>query len=284
MLWLNQKKAAFNLGFDLDGETIWRNKTKSLPNGSAYLKGPSVGGYGPKKGALHILDILDEYGLKASFYAPALVVEEHAAVVEEILRRGHELGHHGWDHTGNYGATPEEQIATVEKCQELFLRRTGRKAVGCRPTTAELLPETVRWLCTDGGFTYMSMGCSRDYCGFYRIGEEETRAVNIPCRDVQMDDYVQTIYSNYPAVLPGLPRIGSYETVYNNWIRELEGMVRFGNSGSTAFHPQVSGTPGRSMMLRRLCEYLANSPDIWTATCEEIADYYRKVNGGDKHE
>lgn len=41
MIWPNQAKSAFNLGFDLDGETIWRNKARRLPGGDSFLKGPS---------------------------------------------------------------------------------------------------------------------------------------------------------------------------------------------------------------------------------------------------
>jgi len=33
MIWPNGAKCAFNLGFDLDGETIWRNKARRLPGG-----------------------------------------------------------------------------------------------------------------------------------------------------------------------------------------------------------------------------------------------------------
>ena len=38
MEWKNGAKSAFALGFDLDGETIWINKTRALPNGNAYIK------------------------------------------------------------------------------------------------------------------------------------------------------------------------------------------------------------------------------------------------------
>jgi peptidoglycan/xylan/chitin deacetylase (PgdA/CDA1 family) len=72
MLWPNGAKIAFNLGFDLDGDTIWRNKIKTLPNGPSYIKGPSIGQYGPKKGALRVMEILDEFGLKATWLFPPL--------------------------------------------------------------------------------------------------------------------------------------------------------------------------------------------------------------------
>ena len=100
MIWPNGAKCAFNLGFDLDGETIWRNKARRLPGGDSFLKGPSIGAYGPKKGALRILEILEEFGLKATWFIPAQMIEEHRETIEKILDGGHEIAHHGYDHKG----------------------------------------------------------------------------------------------------------------------------------------------------------------------------------------
>ena len=89
MRWPNGAKSAFAFGFDLDGDTIWRNKTKTLPKGSGYIKGPSIGQYGTKKGALRVLEILDEFSLKSTWFIPANIVMEHPGLVETILDRGH---------------------------------------------------------------------------------------------------------------------------------------------------------------------------------------------------
>ena len=84
---------------------------------------------------------------------------EHPGLVETILDRGHEIGHHGLDHTGEYGATFQEQRERIERCQEIFEKYTGRRALGFRPTGA-LLPETERWIYSEGGFVYSSAGVS----------------------------------------------------------------------------------------------------------------------------
>ena len=38
MIWPNGAKTAFSLGFDMDGDTIWLNKTRNLLNGDIDLK------------------------------------------------------------------------------------------------------------------------------------------------------------------------------------------------------------------------------------------------------
>ncbi len=273
--WPKGSKCAFNLGFDLDGETIWRNKARKLPGGEGFLKGPSIGAYGPKKGAARILEVLKEFELKATWFIPAVMIEEHQEIVEKILAEGHEIAHHGLDHTGRYGASLNEQQEYIGKCQETFLNYTGRLAYGIRPTGA-LLPETEKWLYREGGFRYSSAGTSGEGDGYYCVDGERTEGINIPCRDEQMDDYVQTVFHNYPAVLEGMPRIAAYDVVYDNWIREVCGMAKAGNCGSSAFHPQIAGTPGRAVMLEKFCAYLAKNQEVWCATCLEIADYCRK--------
>ena len=279
MIWPNGAKCAFSLGFDMDGESIWRNKVRDLPNGSNYIKGPSIGAYGPKRGVAHILDILDEFNLKATFFMPAIMAREHADTVEKILLCGHEITHHGYDHTGNYGKTFEEQKARFEASDDLFMRYAGVRSYGIRQT-GPLLPETERWLFSEAGYLYTSAGTSGERCGYHVVEGKMTEGVTIPCRDENTDDYVQTVMHNYPAVLTGMPRVASYDCVYNNWICEVEGAIRFGNSGSTAFHPQISGTPGRSVLFRRFCEYLANNKDVWCVPCLDIAKYYKQQMEG----
>ena len=59
-------------------------------------------------------------------------------------------------------------------------------------------------------------------------------------------------------------------------------MVRYGGVGSPAFHPQISGSPGRSMMLEKLCKYLAeHRSEIWTTTCLDIARYFKEQMEGE---
>ncbi|MGI6617756.1 MAG: polysaccharide deacetylase family protein [Saccharofermentanales bacterium] len=283
MIWKNGAKAAFALGFDLDGRTIWRNKAHKLPGGQNFIKGVSIGDFGVKVGTARVLDILDEYDMKATWFIPAEIVEDNPKTVEKILARGHELAHHGYDHRGYYGNTAEEQIAYIERCQNVFLKYAGVKAKGFRGT-GSILPETEKWLYTDGGFVYGSCGVSGEACTWIEVEGEKTKAVNIPCRDEMMDDYMQTVMNSYPQVLAGMPRIAPYRNPYENWINEVKGMIRYGTAGSAAFHPQIAGTPGRAIMLERFCRYLAGNSSVWCSACIDLAEYFFEHNGDGNHE
>lgn len=70
-----------------------------------------------------ILDILKEYGIKATFF----VVGENAArypdIVNRIIAEGHEIGNHTWSHKGMAGLS-EAQIKTELEKTHLLLKET----------------------------------------------------------------------------------------------------------------------------------------------------------------
>lgn len=271
--WPHRAKGAFAFGWDLDGDTIWYNKVKHFAGGSDWIRSRSVGMYGPRKGASRILDIMARYGLRATWFIPAVNVEQFPELACRIRDAGHEIAHHGYDHDSFYGHTVQEQLATIEKSQAIFQRVLGKPAVGFRPT-GDLLPETEAILCQDPNTLYLSQDIGAETCQFKTVNGRKTTTVHVPCRQ-ELDDYIQLVYNLYPPVPVGHPRIAPYATVLGGFLRELEGVMRFGNAVATAFHPQVSGTPGRAVLLEKLCEYLVSHPGIWCGTCAEIAAHYK---------
>lgn len=273
--WPNGGTTAFAFGFDLDGDTIWQNKIRQYPGWEDFVKGPSVGLYGPDRGAYRILEIMDEFSFKSTWYIPTDIVEEYPSLVREIAANGHELAHHGWDHREDYGQTFEEQRRYIDRCQKVFEDIAGVRPVTFRPCGA-LLPETEAWLYQEGGGICISTDVIGDAMEYYTAGGKKTRAVTLPGR-VELDDYILTVFNSFPAVLTGMPRISPYRDTLSNFIREVEGAVRFGNSVCTCSHPQVSGSPGRSIILREFCQYLESNPKVWVSTCQDIAEHYRAV-------
>ncbi len=175
-------------------------------------QGPSIGQYGTKKGALRVLEILEEFSLKSTWFIPANIVMEHPDVVEKILDLGHEIGHHGLDHTGAYGATFEEQRGAYRALPGDFLKIYRAQGGGLSAHGRAASGDGVDLL--GGRFCVLQRRNQRRGMQLVRGGGEPTHAVNIPCRDEQMDDYVQTVFHSYPAVLVGMPRIAPYENAY----------------------------------------------------------------------
>ena len=118
--WPEGKKCAVMFTFDVDGDTTWENGNRGLPNGEKYIKSLSVGQYGPKRCVDRILDMLESYGVKATFFVPGLTAERYPEVITRIAEAGHEIGHHGYAHERFAGKTTEEQIEIIEKTQAIF--------------------------------------------------------------------------------------------------------------------------------------------------------------------
>ncbi|MDD4680875.1 MAG: polysaccharide deacetylase family protein [Clostridia bacterium] len=273
-IWPNSAKCAFSFGWDLDGDTIWRNKVVKIPYGEKYIRSRSIGLYGIMKGAHRILDIMGKYNLRSTWFIPAENVERYPELIHDIMSCGHEIANHGLDHSDFYGNTIEKQLDNIRRSQDIFRRVIGKAAVGFRPT-GPLLPDVEQILFEDNNTLYYSRGMAEEKIDFHLINGKRTSVVKLPCRQ-ELDEYIQMVYSSYPQVLVGQPRIAPYEDVLSNFIREFEGAIRFGSAITSAFHPQVSGTPGKAEIIERLCEYIISNKDIWCTTCEEIATYWKR--------
>jgi peptidoglycan/xylan/chitin deacetylase (PgdA/CDA1 family) len=53
---------------------------------------------GPLPNTLNILEALDRYGLKATFFMVASRMRARPEIVAEVLARGHAIGSHGFHH------------------------------------------------------------------------------------------------------------------------------------------------------------------------------------------
>jgi len=69
-----------------------------------------------------LLDILDKYGVKATFFMNA--DPDEAEQYREIYRRGHTFALHGYAHKTKY-ADGEAFLANMEKCRQFLMETTG---------------------------------------------------------------------------------------------------------------------------------------------------------------
>lgn len=109
----------------LFGKLTWRIDTKSRLIYLTFDDGP-VPEITPQ-----VLDILDEHGWKATFFCVGENVQKYPTLYQEILRRGHRVGNHTFNHISGYKYTVEEYKENVEKASkyidsQLFRPPNGR--------------------------------------------------------------------------------------------------------------------------------------------------------------
>lgn len=61
----------------------------------------------------HLLDILERYNIKALFFCDGTAAEKYPALLDQIMKRGHLTGNHGYNHLNGWLTSPESYVADV---------------------------------------------------------------------------------------------------------------------------------------------------------------------------
>lgn len=88
---------------------------------------------GPSKYTTEIMDILDEYGAKATFFEVGYNIKNRKDVVLEVVERGFEVGNHTTDHSNLNKLKKEKVISKIYDNNETFKEITGQEFKLLRP-------------------------------------------------------------------------------------------------------------------------------------------------------
>src|ERR1035437_1026472 len=106
------------------GKLLWRKNPSSKVIYITFDDGPV-----PEVTPL-VLDLLDEYNLKATFFCVGENVEKYPEIYADILKRGHKTGNHTFNHLKGISVSTEEYIANVEKAAECIDSKLFRPPYG----------------------------------------------------------------------------------------------------------------------------------------------------------
>lgn len=261
--WPEGKQCAVALTFDADGETI--PLVHDPVHGHERLTLISSAVYGPNVGVPRILDVLESYGLKATFFVPGFTADLHPDMVVRLMADGHEVGHHGYLHERPDQLSDEDEEAVLIRGLEVLERLTGRKPAGYRSPAWELKPSTPALL-KRYGFLYDTSLMGNDIP--YLVDSAAGHLVELP---------VQWILDDFPHFSMNHGGISSPEKVFEVWASEFAGYHRYNGCYVLTMHPFVTGRPSRVLLLERLINYINGFEGVWWATLEEIATWCRGV-------
>ena len=261
--WPDPYTSAMFLSFDVDAESAW---TGGNPAHAERLVTMSYGGYEARVGTPKLLELLDQLGLKATFFITGWTVEAHPAMAESILHAGHEIGHHGYHHLLPDPGSPFI-VEEVERGLEVLKRRLGVVPKGYRAPSGEFCEELRATLVRQGlQYTSSFRDDVRPYRHVLRDGTLGT--IELPVTP-SYDDWVLGLSTRVS------PRpILSREQVLSIWKDELDETRDWGAMVTTVLHPQCSGRPMRLRLLREFLQYTQACGDVWIATGEAIADRF----------
>lgn len=80
-----------------------------------------------------ILNILDKYNVRATFFVIGKNVENYPSVISLIKEKGHEIGNHSYSHTNESTMDKRKISEEMEKCEDLIYKETGLRPKVFRP-------------------------------------------------------------------------------------------------------------------------------------------------------
>jgi len=106
------------------GNVIWRKNPSEKVIYLTFDDGPV-----PEVTPL-VLDILDAYNVKATFFSVGENVMKHPETYAEILRRGHKTGNHSYNHLKGFEVSVEEYVENIKRAAEYIDSKLFRPPYG----------------------------------------------------------------------------------------------------------------------------------------------------------
>ncbi len=218
------------LSFDLDGESAEVRKGEDPVT-------ISRGRYGVKVGIWRILDLLDKYGVKTTFFVPGWIAEKYPDIVLEVHRRGHEIAQHGYMHERLDRLVFDEELRVFDLAEKSISKVIGVRPLGFRAPYWRFSYNTLNIL-VSRGYLYDSSLMDQDEP--YTIRIDNRVIVELPV-DWRLDDWP------YLEISRTTPR-----EVLDMWLEEINYAWRRRSYISLTFHPQCIGRGARILILEKI--------------------------------
>jgi len=79
-----------------------------------------------------LLKILGEHGIKSTFFTTTLLAKKYPNLVRKIVKDGHEVSLHGYDHTGDFSELHEGDMSNLLKAKKELEKIAKTKVLGFR--------------------------------------------------------------------------------------------------------------------------------------------------------
>jgi len=243
--------------FDFDAEEVWVGEDSANAGRPGVL---SQGAYGAKVAIELILRLLDRKAMRATFFVPGKVAEQHPDKVRLILAEGHELAVHGYTHRSPSELSREEEEDELTRTLAI-LRDLGASPVGYRSPSWDFSENTLPLL-TAAGMQYSS-NMMDDIRPYLHDGFD---IVELPVQWI-LDDAAHFWFAS----ATWTKKISAPSEVREIWEGEFLGIHGLGGLTVLTMHPQIIGRPGRLPMLEAFLGFVKAQDDVVVCTAAEAA-------------
>ncbi|GGK61692.1 polysaccharide deacetylase family protein [Streptomyces flaveus] len=269
--WPGGARCAVVLTFNLDAEMFW---LRQHPSARHRPKTLSLGTYATTRGVPRLLDLLDAYGLPATWFVPEHTGLRHADAVRQVAAAGHEIAAAA---PPVPGGTPTPDIReTWSRTADLLTTVTGARPTGLRAAPGPMGDgHTV--LLDELGFGWSSSTHGDDRPHLLWSAGRPTPVVELPWQ-WEYADHPYFLFNGAPVAFPPAEsRIAAYQDVLNDWKDSFDAYRDYGLCWVLALDPQSIGKPGRVLMLEELLDHVRAQGDVWFATGRHVAEHWRRA-------
>ena len=262
--WPGGKKLAVYVGLNIEHFPAGKEATSISSSTVGLFPDPLNQGwrdYGLRIGIWRIVESLDRHGLKASALLNSAVCDQYPQVIAAGNARAWAWIAHGRDNaTFQTGMTHDQEVAYLSEVIETIESHTGvrpRGWLGPALTETPATPSILAGL----GLSYVLDWCADDQPFHLNVPGMISVPYSIEVNDIRM---VGGGYSG-PEFLQMV--IDQYEQLSKDSHAHARVM-------SLSLHPFIIGQPFRHKYLDLALEFLAQQPDVWLTTSDEIATHY----------
>jgi peptidoglycan-N-acetylglucosamine deacetylase len=258
--------ATIFMTFDLDAESL--TMEPDVSESARDLTHLSWGAFGPRRGLSRVLALLERLDICTTFFVPGWTVTAHADHVKEIAARGHEIGHHGFQHaTSPVTLSASEQRDDFLRGMEAIVECIGVTPRGYRSPFWQLTP-VVFELLLEHEMLYDSscMGDDRAYMERF----EGREILELP---------VHWTLDDFPHLGWKLQYSGPLrhpKEMLETWRGELDAAIEEERQLVLTCHPEIIGRAGPIAAFAQFLEEARQHPGVQFSNCIEFAESWER--------
>lgn len=227
--------------------------------------------YGPRVGVWRLMEILDRVGVRGTAITNSAVCEEYPEIIEEALARHWAIVAHGLDNsTWQAGMKRDDERAFIEQVATTLESATGRRPAGWLGPALTATPNTYDLL-AELGFTHTLDWTNDDQP--YPLNVRSGSLLSVPYSS-EVNDLPAFVLHHHTGEEFAAAVVDQFETLYEEGVNSLRVM-------GIGIHPFLVGQPFRSRHFARALEQVAGRDDVWYATSDDIADWYRQSSAAE---
>ena len=267
--WPGDARCAVTLSFEYDAESVEMGFKHN------FLGSYGVGGFSPRYGVPRMLELLNKYGIKATFFVSGWDAERYPDSVKEIATQGHEVAAHGYCFEDLSKLEPKKENEVFDKAHKILTDITGTPPRGFRsPAYGRPISPNTLSIAGEFGYIYDSSFLDDDLPYQVKIEGKLVDMIEIPWAWVLNDLVFMSPPHSCGLGLVSPPRPPRW--VLDLWKEEFDSLYEEVGFFNLVVHPRDMGRGSRMPVMEGIIHFIKSYDGVWFATCSEVADWCLK--------